>query len=154
MRASFLFPLSVAMLMAVPASAGGIKDYDVQKAQTWADALAICDVTRFLTTNPKLESDVIIASGNSHVALFKPFFIPPSGFYSEVMRETYERVQKAGQVTQDQYGEARLRYARLMLSAFSYDNLADQAFLEEQMKTCYALAVDTTGKAQKAGAKQ
>lgn len=150
MRASFLLPLSIALLTAVPASAGSIRDYDVQKAETWADALAICDVTRFLMTKPKLESDVIIASGNSHVPLYKPYFMPPSGFFSEAMEATFERVRKAGQATPKAYSDARLRYARLMLSAYTDASLADQAFLDDQMKTCYALAVDTSGRAQTA----
>ncbi|HUO98755.1 MAG TPA: hypothetical protein VMU01_08800 [Rhizomicrobium sp.] len=134
----------------VPTFAAKMTDYDVTKADTWADALAICDVTRFLLSDPKLESDVIIAAApnDPHVALYKPYFIPPSGFYSDVMKQVYERVLKAGLVTSDAYSKARLHYAQVMFDAYSHDSMADKAFLAEQMKTCYALAVDTSGKAR------
>ena len=155
MRAGFLLHISIVTLAmiswAVPASAESMKDFDVQKAQTWADALAICDVTKFLTTDPKLESEVIISSMPSHsqVALHRPYFIPPSSFYSDVMQETFERVRKAGLVTMNAYGAARLRYAKLMLRDYAFADATDQAFLADQMRLCYALAVDTTGRAQK-----
>lgn len=139
-----------AMIGAVPSSAASLRDYDVKNADSWADALAICDTTRFLQSDPKLESNVIVSAmpANSHVALYGPYFIPPSNFYSEAMRETFDRVQKAGLVTSESYGAARLRYAKLMLSAYAHATAADQAFLNEQMKLCYALAVDTSGSAR------
>ena len=135
---------------ASPSSAAVLSDYNVQKAETWADALAICDVTKFLLTEPKLDSEVIIAAvpGGAPVALRGPYFIPPSGFYSEVMKETFERVRTAGQVTPEAYNEARTRYTKLMFSAYTNAS-ANQAFLNDQMRVCYALAVDTTGRARK-----
>ena len=142
MRAGFLLHISIVTLAmitwAVPASAESMKDFDVQKAQTWADALAICDVTKFLTTDPKLESEVIISSMPSHsqVALYRPYFIPPSGFYSDVMQKTFERVRDAGLVTTRSYGEARQRYARLMLGAYGFASATDHAFLADQMRLC------------------
>lgn len=138
----------------VPAAAGSMKDFDVQKAETWADALAICDVTRFLMTNPNLDSEVIIAAApkTTHIALYRPYFIPSSNFFSEVMQETFERVRKAGEVTPEAYAKARLRYARLMIGTYRNSDQADQIFLADQMRTCYALAVDTTGNARGAKA--
>lgn len=153
MRTKTLLLTSVIALVigfgVVPASASGLTDYDVQKAETWADALAICDVTKFLLSDPKLDSEVIIAPvpGGSEVALRRPLFLPPTNFYSEVMKEMYERVLKAGQVTPDAYGKARLRYARLMLPAY-HGTTADETFLADQMKLCYALAADTSGRAR------
>jgi hypothetical protein len=154
MRVKTLLQISIvslaAMIWSVPASADAMKDFDVQKVDSWADALAICDTTRFLLSDPKLDSNVIISAmpNSSHIALYRPYFIPTSGFYSDAMKETFERVQKANFVTADSYNKARLRYARLMLQAYPYATSADQAFLADQMKTCYALAVDTSGKAR------
>ena len=154
MRVRVLLHISIVTLTAVigtvPVSADPMTTYDVSKAETWADALAICDVTRFLLSEPNLDAEVIISPmpGNVHVPLYKPYFIPPSSFYSDAMRETFERVQKAGQVNTESYGQARMRYTKLMLPAYRYASGADRAFLADQMKTCYALAVDTTGKAR------
>jgi hypothetical protein len=133
----------------VPASAAGLADYDVQKAESWADALAICDVTKFLLSEPNLASEVIIAPvpGGAQVALRRPYFLPPANFYSEVMKETYERARASGQVTEEAYGAARLRYAKLMLSAY-HGSMADKSFLADQMKLCYALASDASGRAK------
>lgn len=140
----------LALIGSVPASAGSLRDFNVQNTDSWADALAICDTTRFLMTDPNLDSNVIIAAmpGKAHVALYRPFFIPPSNFYSQAMENTFERVRNAGFVTAESYGAARLRYAKLMLSAYPQSSPEDRAFLADQMKTCYALAVDTTGKAR------
>jgi hypothetical protein len=57
-------------------------------------------------------------------------------------------VRKAGEVTPEAYAKARLRYGRLMLGAYRNSDQTDQIFLADQMRTCYALAVDTTGNAR------
>lgn len=149
-RGFFRVAVVTLALTTVPAVASSMTDYDVQKAETWADALAICDVTRFLLTQPNLDASAIIAltTNNSHVPLYKPLFIPPSSFFSEAMRQTYERVKAAGQVTPQAYQEARMRYARLMLNSYRQSNPTDRVFMLDQMRLCYALAVDTSGKAR------
>jgi len=134
------------IIAASPASAMSLKDYDVQKAQSWADALAICDVSIFLNSGPKLDAEVIIAAvpEGTPVALRAPLFIPPSNFYSNVMRDTFERARKSGQVTAEAYAAARYRYTKLMLAAFQ-GSTNDLAFLADQMRTCYALAGSARG---------
>lgn len=146
---SLLSVLALAAMVGVPASASSLADYDVQKADTWADALAICDVTKFLLTDPNLNSEVILAPvpGGAPVALYRPLFLPPSNFYSDSMRDTFERAQKSGQVTIDAYGAARNRYARLMLTAYK-GTKADHDYLADRMKLCYALAADASGRAR------
>lgn len=141
--------LALAAMVGVPASASSLADYDVQKADTWADALAICDVTKFLLTDPNLSSEVILAPvpGGAPVALYRPLFLPPSNFYSDKMRDTFERAQKSGQVTIDAYGAARNRYARLMLTAYR-GTKADHDYLADRMNLCYALAADASGRAK------
>jgi hypothetical protein len=148
---SLLAVLAVAAMMAAPASAASLSDYDVQKVDSWADALAICDITKFLLSEPNLESEVIIASvpGGASVALRRPLFLPPSGFYSDVMRETFERAQASGQVTGAAYSASRNRYALLMLSAY-HGTKADQGYLSDRMRLCYALAVDASGRTKAA----
>lgn len=137
---------AAAMLLGMmPASAQAMRTYDVNNVQSWADALAICDVTKFLLSDPDLSAEVIISSAPDVSAghLRRPYFLPPNLFYSKVMRLTYESVQKAGQVNDAAYSEARLRYARTMLDTYSRMTQEDRDFLEEQMKTCYALAAST-----------
>lgn len=129
-----------------PAGAMTLRDYDVQKAQSWADALAICDVSIFLNSGPKLDSEVIIAAvpEGASVALRGPLFIPPSSFYSIVMRDTFDRASKSGQVTAEAYAAARYRYAKAMLGVF-HGSPNDLAFLADQTQTCYALAGSARG---------
>lgn len=138
---------ALAFLMAGTfASAASLKDYNVQKAQSWADALAICDVSKFLQSAPNLTSEVIIAAvpEGAPVALRAPLFIPPSNFYSQVMRDTFERARLSGQVTAEAYAAARYRYSKLMLAAYR-GAVYDQPFLDDQMRTCYALAGSARG---------
>lgn len=135
----------VALLGANPASAQAMKSFDINSAQSWNDALAICDVTSFLLTKPDLTVEVIVTPAPDATAgeLRRPYFIPVSSFYSKVMKDTFEKVAKAGQATEAGYKNARYRYARAMLSAYPRASMADMAFLADQMRLCYALAANT-----------
>lgn len=136
--------LTLTSLLAVsPAAAGHMTDFDLNKLDNWSDAIAVCDVTRFLLTDPDTSADAILVSGrgNSHVALYKPLFAPPTNFFSEVMRQTFDRVQKAGLVTTDSYSRSRLHFASQMISAYAGATLADKRYMADQMDLCYHLAV-------------
>ncbi len=149
MRVKALLRVSIAasavILGAGPAFAASIRDFDINKAPGWADALAICDVTRFLQTDPDLNIEILISKvpDVANGELRRPYYIPPTHFYSKVMRETFDSVEKTGQVTIAAYTDARYRYARLMLDAYRRATPSDRAFLDDQMKLCYALAVST-----------
>jgi hypothetical protein len=144
MRAALIrSAIALAVFLSIaPASAGRITDYDLNKLNSWAEAIAVCDVTRFLLTDPDLSADVILVGGhdNSRVALYRPLFAPPTNFFSESMRETYENVHKAGLVTAEDYSRARIHYAQRMIDAYRNASLADKKFLKEQMELCYHLA--------------
>ena len=131
-----------AMCATPPAIAERMTDFDLNKLDGWTDALAVCDVTRFILTEPNVNADVIVVGGkgNSHLVLYKPLFMPPNGFFSEIMRQAFERVHKAGLTNPELYGQARRRYAGLMLSAYSSASLADKRYLLDQMELCYHLA--------------
>lgn len=131
-----------AMLGSSPASAGRITDFDLNKLDNWSDAIAVCDVTRFLLSDPDLNADAIMVSGrdNSRVALYRPLYAPPDNFFSPTMRETFEKVRKAGFVTTESYNRSRLRYAQAMISAYRGASLADKRWLMDQMELCYHLA--------------
>lgn len=135
---------SVLMLTGVmaPAAAGHMTDFDLNKLDNWSDAIAVCDVTRFLLTNPDVNADAILVAGrdNTRVALFKPLYAPPTNFFSDIMRQTFERVQKAGLATQDSYSRARIHYASQMIGAYSGASLADKTYMADQMEICYHLA--------------
>jgi hypothetical protein len=140
--------LSVIVILATlscPAQAGHLSDFDLNKLDNWADAVAVCDVTRFLLTDPDLSSDILVVAGrgNSVTTLTKPLYVPPTNFFSEVMRETFENLRKAGQVTTDGYATARLRYARRMISVYRSATLGEKHALTEQMELCYHLAART-----------
>jgi hypothetical protein len=135
---------SILMLAGVmaPAAAGRMTDFDLNKLDNWSDAIAVCDVTRFLLTDPDVSADAIMVSGrdNSHVALYKPLYQPPTNFFSDVMRQTFERVRQAGLVTRDSYSRARLHYASRMIGAYSGATFTDKAYMADQMELCYHLA--------------
>jgi hypothetical protein len=126
-----------------PAAAGHMTDFDLNKLDNWADAIAVCDVTRFLLTDPDTNADAILVTGqdNTHTALYRPLFQPPNNFFSRVMRETFERVEKAGFVTRDSYARARVHYAGLMISAYSSATQTEKRYMADQMELCYHLAV-------------
>ena len=126
-----------------PATAGHMTDFDLNKLDNWSDAIAVCDVTRFLLTDPDTNADAILVAGrdNSHIALYKPLFAPPTNFFSPAMRETFDRVQKAGLVTRDSYSRSRLHFAAQMIDAYAGATLADKRYMGDQMELCYHLAV-------------
>ena len=132
-----------ALLGLSPAAAGHMTDFDLNKLDSWADAIAVCDVTRFLLTDPDTSADAIIVAGrgNTHVALYKPLYQPPTNFFSDVMRQTFEQVQKAGFVTLETYSRARVRYAGRMIGTYSGATLTEKQYLMDQMELCYRLAI-------------
>ena len=131
-----------ALLLATPATAGHLTDFDLNKLNNWSEAIAVCDVTRFLLTDPDTTADVIVVPGrdNSHTALYKPLYQPPTNFFSDVMRQTFERVAKAGQTDRASYARARIHFASQMISAYSGATLADKHYMADQMELCYHLA--------------
>lgn len=131
-----------AMLGTTPALAGHMNDFDLNKLDNWSDALAVCDVTRFLLTEPDVNADAILVSGhdNTRVVLFRPLYAPPTNFFSDAMREAYENVHKAGFVTPESYGRSRIHYANLMINSYRGATLAEKRYLVDQMDLCYHLA--------------
>jgi hypothetical protein len=137
--------IAAAALSAVPAGAEKLSDYQLDKLNGWAEAIAVCDVTRFLLTDPDIGADAILVAGrdNTFTTLYKPLYMPPNAFFSEVMHEAFDKVEKAGQVTSDAYGRARIHYAGPMLSAWRSATLAEKRALADQMDLCYHLAART-----------
>jgi hypothetical protein len=130
------------LIAAAPASAGHMTDFDLNKLDNWSDALAVCDVTRFLLTNPDLNADAILVTGqhNTHTALYKPLYTPPNFFFSDVMHEAYDKVRKGGFVSLDSYSQSRIRYAGRMIDAYRGATLAEKRYMVDQMDLCYHLA--------------
>jgi len=132
-----------AVLGASPAAAGHMTDFDLNKLDNWSDAIAVCDVTRFLLTDPDTSADAILVAGRdgARVPLYKPLFAPPTNFFSEVMRETFERVRQAGLATPASYSKSRLHFANQMIGAYSGASLAEKRYMIDQMELCYHLAI-------------
>ncbi len=132
----------VALIEIMPAHAARLTDFDLNKLDNWSDALAVCDITRFLLTDPDVNADAILISGhdNTRVVLYRPLYAPPTNFFSEVMREAFEKVHQAGFVTKESYSKARLHYASLMINAYRSATLAEKRHMLDQMDLCYHLA--------------
>lgn len=131
------------MVLATPPAAGGrLTDFQLEKLNDWSEALAVCDITRFLLTAPDVRADAIQVPGhdNSRISLYKPLYIPPNSFFSEVMQEAYEALRKAGHVTPSAYSRARIHYAAGMLDAYRSASTAEKHTLVDQMDLCYHLA--------------
>ena len=140
----FVSAVTLAGLLGLsPAAAGHMTDFDLNKLESWSDAIAVCDVTRFLLTDPDTSADAILVAGrdNTHIALYTPLFAPPSNFFSAAMRQTFERVKKAGFVTDESYSRARLHYANRMIGAYGSATMDDKRYMADQMELCYHLAV-------------
>jgi hypothetical protein len=137
--------LLAAAVLSCPARASLLADFELGKLDNWADAVAVCDVTRFLLIDPDLNADTLVVAGrgNSVTALAKPLYMPPTNFFSEVMRETFENLRKAGQITPDGYNRARLLYASRMIDAYRSATLSEKHVLADQMELCYHLAART-----------
>ena len=130
------------MVGASPAFAGHMTDFDLNKLDNWADALAVCDVTRFLLTDPDLNADAILVSGhdNTHTVLYAPLYSPPTNFFSDAMREAFANVHKAGLVTSEAYSRSRIHYAGAMMNAYRGAPLGEKRYMMDQMDLCYHLA--------------
>ncbi len=132
-------------LCASSASAEPLKSYDLNKLNSWSDALAVCDVSRFLLSDPNLSADAIVVpgGGNTHTVLYAPLYAPPTNFFSKAMREAYANLERAGLVSLDSFSTARLHYAREMLDSYRSASMSDKKFLKDQMDLCYHLAART-----------
>jgi hypothetical protein len=122
-----------------------LSDFDINRAEAWPDALAVCDLTLFLRTRPSLDADVILAPDpNSGWVrpLQGPRFLPPNLFHSRTVRQAYERLEAAGQIDRDSFARARLRYDTGMFASYRRANARDLAFLEQQSVLCGYFAQD------------
>jgi len=138
--ASVCFAALLAAFAAQPAQAAGLRPvsaYSLDSLNNWSDAIAVCDVTRFLLTDPDLSADVISVKG---VTLYAPLYIPPTTFFSKAMRETYINLRRTGAVNEQSVGQARIRYAQMMQDSYRHASSADKKFLLDQMDTCYRIA--------------
>ena len=146
--ANFLRGALLALLIGAPASAATpqrLAGFDVARAETWADALALCDLTAFLRTRPALEADVILSPDPVTEwarPLYGPRFRPPGLFFDRSVRLSFERLERAREVDRRAVGEARARHDRALFRIFSRPNQEEVRFLEEQSRLCAALSAD------------
>lgn len=140
-----LLALAVGGPAAAATPAERLSRFDVGAAQSWADALALCDLTAFLRTRPALDADVVLVEdmgGRMGQALYGPRFTPASLFFDTRVRRTFERLAAAGEVDRRSVGEARRRHDMPMFREFRAASGEDIAFLEAQAELCAALSVD------------
>ncbi len=134
------FACTAALLTAAAAPTPGL--FDVEQAQGWAEALAVCDVTRFLVTRPDLDADVILATDESTGwmrPLYGPRFMPPNLFYDGEVKRAFHRLERAGELERNAFVEARARVDRPMMRRFRQQRASDRRFLEMQSDVCDAL---------------
>lgn len=113
---------------------------DVNKAQGWGDALAACDITRFLLTDPDTSASSIIAPGDGALrVLYPPLYTPPNLFYAPSLLEAFETLRARGEVDRQSVSDARFRLASAIVPRFHKGDAAQKIFLQDQMKLCNVL---------------
>jgi hypothetical protein len=113
---------------------------DVNKAQNWGEALAACDVTRFLLSEPDVTANTIIAPGDGAMRiLYPPLYMPPNLFYAPSLAEAFETLRGRGEVDRKAVADARFRFARAIVPKFRKGDAVEKAFLADQMKLCNVL---------------
>lgn len=119
--------------------------FEVAGAPGWPEALALCDLTRFLLEHRELDADVILARDDNtghFQPLYGPRFMPPNLLYDGELRRTFFRLQSAGETDRRSVGEARFQLDRPMLRAFRRGAVPERRFLEAQAETCSALVAE------------
>jgi hypothetical protein len=113
---------------------------DVDKARSWGEALAACDVTRFLLSDPDVTASTIIAPGaGSPRILYPPLYIPPNLFYAPSLQEAFETLRARGEVDRKSVADARYRLAVAIVPSFHKGDTVEKTFLADQMKLCNVL---------------
>lgn len=135
---------ALAALVAVPARAEAppsLVPLVLDKARNWAEALAACDITRFLLTDPDVTSNTtIIAPGEGSLRiLYPPLYVPPNLFYAPSMLQAFETLQARGEVDRKSVAVARFRLASDVLPNFRRGDTVEKTFLTDQMKLCNVL---------------
>jgi hypothetical protein len=126
-----------------------LKALDINRLENWADALAACDMTSFLMSDPDLEAGTIIAPGvGSGSILYRPLYLPPNLFYAPSLLQAFEVLQAKGEVDRKSVGDARYKFASAIIPKFHKASEADKAFLVDQMKLCNVLTDGVMAKAR------
>jgi hypothetical protein len=113
---------------------------DINGLQNWADALAACDMTSFLMSDPDLEAGTIIAPGvGSGRILYRPLYLPPNLLYAPSLLQSFEVLEAKGEVDRKSVVDARYKFASAIVPKFHKASEADKAFLVDQMKLCNVL---------------
>lgn len=133
----------LAILAVSPAHAGApplLAPLDVNKAQGWGEALAACDITRFLLTEPDVTASSIIAPGDGALrVLYPPLYTPPTLFYAPSLLEAFEILRARGEVDRRSVADARFRLASAVVPGYRKGDAIEKAFLQDQMKLCNVL---------------
>ncbi len=122
---------------------------DVNKAQGWGDALAACDLTLFLLSDPDVTASTIIAPGaGSPRFLYPPLYTPPNLFYAPSILEAFHTLEARKEVDRKSVVDARYRLAVAIVPRFHKGDTVEKTFLADQMKLCNVLT-DGVAKAKK-----
>jgi hypothetical protein len=127
---------------------------DVNKAQGWGEALAACDMTRFLLSDPDVTANTIIAPGDGALRiLYPPLYIPTGLFYAPSLAEAFETLQSRGEVDRKSVADARFKFASAIVPKFRRGDTVEKAFLTDQMKLCNVLTDGVAKAGNKTGSK-
>ena len=133
-----------ALVLSLSSHAGALAeaplaDFEVARTDGWSRALALCDVSSFLLTEPDLDAHAILVRdgrGGWLVPLYGPRFLPPKVLYNAELRGALYRLEKAGEVSAADVASARRDIAKRMLPRFRRFRASERLFLEDQARVC------------------
>lgn len=142
-RRTAVLVAAFAALAAVQAHAetpASLAPLSLDKAQTWGEALAACDVTRFLLSDPDVMSNAVIVAGDGGLRiLYPPLYVPPNLFYATSLQRAFDALSARGEVDRKSVADARFRLASAVVPRFRKGDAVEKAFLADQMKLCNLL---------------
>lgn len=112
---------------------------DMRDAADWPEALAACDVSRFLLTRPDLNADMIALPDprtGGFRPTFAPLFLPPTLYGDVEVTNAFYRLQRRRLITREAAVRARAAAARTAVSAYRRHDTRQRLFLEEQDRLC------------------
>jgi hypothetical protein len=122
-----------------------LTSYDIAAAPTWAEKLALCDTTAFLTGEPNLNANIIFVrrdDAREFDMLLPPTFVGGGQWYSDGYERLYRRLRHAKKVTSKAMWAAQAEIAHDFVEAYrrSAHSGDQRRFLREQDSACKAMA--------------
>jgi hypothetical protein len=134
------FAGALASVAAASAAVAAPLNLDMAQARSPAEKLVICDISKFLESDPNLRADVIYVRHESKgrfEPLLGPRFISAGNWYDEDYERAYRRLRYQGRASLAEVLDAQRLYGRQIQDTRRV-GLSDRTFLRAQNRACRA----------------